>query len=520
MTTTPRRPRIPESALREDADLARLGQDFAGALGSLVEESHAEARAVGRQYRLIFRMWQLQEQAQKLHSAVEAEWLREGAGPRPPDCLGPDEQALRDVAEEIGPALRLPANTALRRVDEAVLLGQSLPGVLEMLENGLMGSRQALVIVDLWRELVVESEDLRMDHPVPVEAVRRIVDELMRRAAGSTAAQLKALARRRRAGILRETEEQRHRLARQDRRVWLEPREDGMAQLCAFLDAATAHAIQDRIDALVERTDPLAGRRLYSDGEISEPGYVATNFLGVMYPDIASAEAAPRTLPQLRADVLTDLLLDGEPADLPEHLRGIRGHVTITVPALALLERAAGEPGASAGDLAAGLPGTSRCAELEGYGPIPVIMAERIAARAPSWFRVLTHPVTGTVLDHDRTTYAVPADLKRRLRARDGTCRFPGCRRRVERCDLDHTVAWADGGRTAADNLAHLCRHHHLVKHRDGPLGRWKVRHRGPEHAEGVLEWRSPAGYAYVTYPQDHCGPDPDPDPTDQPPPF
>jgi hypothetical protein len=136
-----------------------------------------------------------------------------------------------------------------------------------------------------------------------------------------------------------------------------------------------------------------------------------------------------------------------------------------------------------------------------------VSVAERIAAGAGSWSRVLTHPVTGTVLDHDRTTYAVPADLKRRLRTRDGTCRFPGCQRRAERCDLDHTVAWVEGGPTAADNLAHLCRHHHVLKHRDGPLGRWRVRHRRRESPEGVLEWTSPAGRVHVTYPQQHHHP-------------
>jgi hypothetical protein len=217
-------------------------------------------------------------------------------------------------------------------------------------------------------------------------------------------------------------------------------------------------------------------------------------------------------VPQLRADVLVDLLLDGEPADLPDRLRGIRGHVTVTVPALALLENAGTLPPGSI----EGLPRTPRCAELEGYGPIPVGLAERIAARAPSWSRILTHPVTGTVLDRDRSTYAVPADLKHRLRARDGTCRFPGCRRRASRCDLDHTVAWADGGRTSADNLAHLCRHHHLLKHRDGPLGRWRVEHVAPErlapelHDHGVLEWTSPAGQIHRTYPQEHHHPVPE----------
>ena len=160
-----------------------------------------------------------------------------------------------------------------------------------------------------------------------------------------------------------------------------------------------------------------------------------------------------------------------------------------------------------------GFPGSggsgriSGCAELAGYGPIPVSVAERIAATAPSWSRVLTHPLTGTVLDHDRATYAVPADLKRRLRARDGTCRFPGCRRRAQACGLDHTTDWADGGGTSAGNLAHLCRAHHLLKDRDGPLGRWQIRHRDQQHQEGVLEWTSPAGRVHVTYPQQYHHP-------------
>ncbi|GAA1754713.1 HNH endonuclease signature motif containing protein [Kocuria aegyptia] len=414
---------------------------------------------------------------------VEAHWMRPGADRLGPHSLEPDEQTLRDVADEIGPALRLPAGTALRRVEDAVLLAESLPEVLEALEQGLAGVRQAGVLVELWRELVRDADGLPPQLQAPVRSVRRIVDELLLRAPDSTAAQLRAYARRRRAGLLRETEEQRHRLALRDRRVWVEPREDGMAQLCALLDAATAHAIQDRLDTLVDRADPAVPA---APVEVVATGASATPAL----PPTAASDGGPsgvdagttgrRTVPQLRADVLADLLLDGEPADLPGHLRGIRGHVTVTVPVLALLRDAReGLPGS-----VEGLPGTFPCAELEGYGPIPVGLAERIAARAPSWSRILTHPVTGTVLDRDRSTYAVPADLKRRLRARDGTCRFPGCRRRASRCDLDHTVAWADGGRTSADNLAHLCRHHHLLKHRDGSLGRWRVEHVASERLE------------------------------------
>ncbi len=533
MAATAVPPRSLEDALREETDLAEIGEEFSDGVRALVEESHAEARAAGRQYRWLHRLWQLQEEAREQRWMVEVLWMRPEADRLGPNSLEPDEQTLRDVADEIGPALRLPAGTALRRVEDAVMLAESLPEVLEALEQGLVGIRQAGVLTELWRELVWDADGLPAELQAPVVHVRRIVDELLLRAPDSTVAQLRALVRRRRAGLLRETEEQRHRLALMDRRVWVEPREDGMAQLCALLDAATAHAIQDRIDTLVDRAAPAA-----PVGAFTPQAPAAASPASSVSPasdggpsELAAGAPERRTVPQLRADVLADLLLDGEPPDLPDQLRGIRGHVTVTVPVLALL-RGAGE---GLSGPVEDLPRTSHCAELEGYGPIPVGLAERIAARAPSWSRILTHPVTGTVLDRDRNTYAVPADLKHRLRARDGTCRFPGCRRRASRCDLDHTIAWADGGRTSADNLAHLCRHHHLLKHRDGPLGRWRVEHVAPErsdprhpqpgpanpapegcgradslHHHGVLEWSSPAGLVHRTYPQEHHHPAPE----------
>src|SRR6202007_511235 len=62
----------------------------------------------------------------------------------------------------------------------------------------------------------------------------------------------------------------------------------------------------------------------------------------------------------------------------------------------------------------------------------------------------------------------IPAELLARLadfvRCRDLTCRAPGCDRPAVFCDLDHTVAYADGGRTHASNLKCLCRKHHLLK--------------------------------------------------------
>ncbi|WP_188668327.1 HNH endonuclease signature motif containing protein, partial [Tersicoccus solisilvae] len=111
-------------------------------------------------------------------------------------------------------------------------------------------------------------------------------------------------------------------------------------------------------------------------------------------------------------------------------------------------------------------------------------------------------------------SYRLPAALRRALVVRDGTCRFPGCRRSAMASDVDHVRAWVDAGTTVPENLAHLCRKHHVLKHHSG----WSVTtgsggeadERGSA-ARGVsddgrassrLRWTSPAGRAYVTDPE------------------
>lgn len=142
-------------------------------------------------------------------------------------------------------------------------------------------------------------------------------------------------------------------------------------------------------------------------------------------------------------------------------------------------------------------------AQVVGGGMLDAATARKLVAAAPSLRRLLTDRDTGVVLDVSRTTYAVPADLTAFLRLRDETCRFPGCRRRAERCDIDHVEAWAEGGTTRAPNLAHLCRHHHRLKHETG----WSVEvvepkardARAATGGEQVLRWRSPGGHLTKT---------------------
>jgi hypothetical protein len=102
-----------------------------------------------------------------------------------------------------------------------------------------------------------------------------------------------------------------------------------------------------------------------------------------------------RTLTQLRSDVMADLLLDGTVRDAdgerPEF--SIRPTVTITVPALAMLG-------------VKDKNGNPELPTLDGYGPIDLATATRLAGAAKSWLRVLTHPETGTWAS---TTWSYPA---------------------------------------------------------------------------------------------------------------
>jgi len=220
--------------------------------------------------------------------------------------------------------------------------------------------------------------------------------------------------------------------AARDRRVWREADCDGMAWLGMNLVAPDAEAAWLRIDAIARH--------------------------------LADQPDETRTLDQLRADAAADILTGRtDPATAP------RVTVGVLIPMLSLLG-VSEEP-----------------ATLDGYGPIDADTARRLAAHAPSFHRILTHPVSGTVLDVDRTTYRPPADLKRWLALRDGTCRFSGCGRRARDCDVDHTIAWASGGTTTARNLAHLSRRHHTLKHKS----KWRME----QSPDGTITWASPTGF-------------------------
>ncbi|WP_308466779.1 HNH endonuclease signature motif containing protein [Rathayibacter soli] len=290
----------------------------------------------------------------------------------------------------------------------------------------------------------------------------------------------------------------RHARAREDRRVWVEAAADGMAWFGALQPADAAYRAYARINANAKHLAGLPGET--------------------------------RTIGQIRADVMADLLTgEGTPHE-------VTATVMITVPVLTLLnpDTPTGDQTGRAGQTqptdqsqqADRTQQTSQAqqptptdqpdhtdppdqsdraersdhvaryeqpAQLNGYGPIDPDTARRLAGKAPSFYRILTHPVSSAILDVDRTSYTVPADLKRWILATHTYCVFPGCNRLAVDCDIDHSLDWVLNGTTTLNNLAPVCRGDHRLKHKT----RWKI----IRHQDGTIQWESPLGHTHNTDP-------------------
>lgn len=434
----------------------------------------------------------------------------------------PHDLALREVTSELGAAMRLSDRTVQARMSSAATLTSSFGMTLGVFQKGEIDAGHVSAIIDAGAG--IGDPDLRATY-------ERIVVEAAR---FETPPRLRAIARVVAARIDPAIVEELQRRGFAGRRVRVIDLGDGMARLLADLPATLAHAILDRLtqlgyevlhsdsatdapgspshDALsgAEQTDqecvsvvtgPRADDRSTPDDRTTAGESGRTDDDPEDGADGRGALPELRTMDEVRADVLADLLLCGGPTAHGDGdaLASIRAHVQITVPVLT----AAGtddEP-----------------ALLAGSGPIDRETARILAANAPGWDRVMYHPHSGAPLAVDR--YRPSRKLRRFLRVRDERCRFPGCTQRPWRCDLDHTVDAAHGGPTAECNLAHFCRRHHTVKHATA----WRVRQLG----QGRLEWISLTGRRYLDRPPSivqfvpsRAFSPPDRGESDEPPPF
>jgi len=143
--------------------------------------------------------------------------------------------------------------------------------------------------------------------------------------------------------------------------------------------------------------------------------------------------------------------------------------------------------------------------ELLGYGPVPADDVRAMLAQPGTTLRrLVTDPVTGVLVDYGRSRYRPDAYLTGLTKARDLTCRAPGCTSNAVYCDGDHCVPFPDGD-TSAGNVCQLCRRHHGRKTFDG------FGYTRPDSATGETVWITPLGFRYRQEPAsyDDAGPDP-----------
>jgi hypothetical protein len=478
-------------------------------------------------------------------AARQARVLAEFARRRPAsDDPSAARSAVASVAsefapDEVGLALRLSRVAAGARLEQAVTLVRVLPEVLTAWEHGELDATKVRAIVEACR-------------PLRPEHARVVAERVLPGAGEQTAGALRSALARAVIAVDPDGAAERHREVRRERRVVFNPEPEGMASLSGLLPAPDAVAAYQHLGALaraMSAADPrgmdarradlmadlLTGRRCALTHPLAagcaiddtDGGPVDAGPTGEAPPGTApadgsptdgsatdgsagahsSADPSPVDGPSSDSSAGDDSPANGSATDgadadgarqstgqhgrrpnpprpsAPARIRAPTVHVTVPITMLLGLDQAPGE--------------------LRGYGSIPAALAREIAARG-TWRRLLTDPESGTLLDHGRTTYTPPAGLADHIRARDAECRSPICRRTATEADLDHTIAWNDGGTTSEHNLHARCRHDHRLKTHAPD---WTV----IQSPDGTITYITPTRHRYTSQPHDYRS-DPQPD--------
>ncbi|KSU52680.1 hypothetical protein AS029_13360, partial [Microbacterium enclense] len=342
------------------------------------------------------------------------------------------ELALREVASEIAAAENLSDRTVQTHIQRAMTLVDHYPHTLAAWEAGALTRAHVHAIVDIGTPLPA---DARTEFDLLAVATARTLSP------GRLRTRLAMLAER----LHPTTITERHHRGRDTRCVRIVTGHDGMSDLIATLPTVLAVGIYDRLTqqsrAIIDTRTGVAATLADTPRNTAPATHTAAHPAAATATATAISHITPaaphptpdtfntprddapqapqaltdeRTTAQLRADILTDLLLTAAPTadptrtdDGPGTLGTIHARVQVIVPALTMLK-----PDAENTDPA----------ELVGHGPLDAHTARTLTETTTlPWDRVITHPITGAVLHTD--TYHRTTAIDRHLRARDRHCR-------------------------------------------------------------------------------------------------
>jgi Domain of unknown function (DUF222) len=262
----------------EDAPLAIAVDDALGSLvDGLVETERISARVAAWRVEQVDQIGRFTE----LNTAVTTS---HGMCPWSQAAI-----ARRTAVSEVAAALRIPERSAETLIEECRMLMERLPQTTAGLIAGDFSYRHA-------KSIVAHAQSLPDDLHVTFE--KAVVPSASR----LTFSKFEQKARTTRERMDAATITERHHRSLGGREMSFEPARDGMGWLHLYHSAAVTLAAHNRADEIAR---------------------------GRQGPNEA------RTLSQLRADVMADLVLDGVVGDRPEF--GIPPSVVVTVPVLAML---------------------------------------------------------------------------------------------------------------------------------------------------------------------------------------
>ncbi|HLS75158.1 MAG TPA: DUF222 domain-containing protein, partial [Actinomycetaceae bacterium] len=387
------------------------------------------------------------------------------------------------VGQELAIRLRVSKLTATRMVAAGRGFSRLFRPTGEALEQGLIDFPRALAIVTTLEKL-------------PSDVAMAAQLEVLAKAPGRTLRQVHGDLAKAVIAVDPDGADARHRAAREERKVNRpRPLPDGMALVSAVLPAGDAIALDTALEAAARAAKAAGDKRTLDQlraDSLALMGHaaLALGFIGA-HPTqgCRCGCTAPGAPPTPATQTGTAGSLDGAGAAFgissptshsscaaaPPHpgrrlqgealptirlgmLGGGRSDIRITIPLHVLL------PGTRKPDVGTAMDTHPEpVAELEGYGPVPPVIA-RALAEGGTWRRLVTEPLGDQVLDVGRTRYQPPAPMADHVRERDRTCVRPGCSTPARGCDLDHIHEWQHGGVTSAQNLGPLCKTDHPIK--------------------------------------------------------
>lgn len=310
--------------------------------------------------------------------------------------VGRLQEQFEYAADELRPALTLSRRAAEHKLSMATSLLEQLPQVWDLLDMGLIDLPKARAFVNGTGHL-------------PSEVARSVVAQLADVAPKLTVGQLQRRIRKLCITTDPDHAAKREKTAHEDRRLVIEPTEDGVGNVYLLgIKLGDARAIGRRVN-----------------------GHMIS---------LKKEDRSGRTHDQLRADIAMDLLAGELSAG------GDRGLVDIHVPASTL-------------------DGGSEPGHIGGLGPVTAETAREIVGAQPG----ADHQIT-LVDDQGNPThiYTLSRRATKRIRmhmqALQPTCSFPGCVASAIDCDYDHETPWSDGGETSTTNGGPKCDHDHQLR--------------------------------------------------------